>query len=131
MTEALLARMSAPLGAAVLIAVVLFLLRRRPAIKRLLGPPVTLAAVGNLLLVAFLWTRQVDFPLNLDLMEGTVLQHVQRAAAGVPIYAAPSAAFVALAYNPLYYEVAAASIEITRSMGSPRPVTRPTAAATS
>ena len=113
MTEALLAHMSAPLGAAVLIAVVLFLLRRRPAIERLLGPLVTVAAVGNLLLVALLWTRQVDFPLNLDLMEGTVLQHVQRAAAGVPIYAAPSAAFVALAYNPLYYEVAAAVGRVT------------------
>ena len=52
MTEALLARMAAPLGAAVLIAVVLLLLRRGPAIGRLLGPLVTLAAVGNLLLVA-------------------------------------------------------------------------------
>ena len=46
-------------------------------------------------------------------MEGTVLQHVQRAAAGVPIYRTPSPAFVALAYNPLYYEVGAAVGRVT------------------
>jgi hypothetical protein len=41
-------------------------------------------------------------------MEGTILQHVQRAAAGLPIYPEPSPGFVALAYNPLYYELGAA-----------------------
>src|SRR5262249_43259392 len=49
----------------------------------------------------------------LDLMEGTVLQHVERAAAGGPIYTAPAPDFVALAYNPLYYELGAAVGRLT------------------
>src|SRR4029453_4997319 len=37
-----------------------------------------------------------------------ILQHVHRVAAGLPIYPEPSPEFVALAYNPLYYELGAA-----------------------
>ena len=40
-------------------------------------------------------------------MEGTILQHVARAAHGLPVYPAPAPGYVALAYNPLYYYLCA------------------------
>ncbi len=101
-------RMVAPLAAAIGVALLLLPLRRREALGPLLDPLLIALAVANVALVGFLWTRQVGFPLDLDVMEGTVLQHVQRAAAGEPIYPAPSPAFVALAYNPLFYVLGAA-----------------------
>jgi hypothetical protein len=53
--------------------------------------------------VAFLWVNHIAFPLNLEAMELTVLQHLRRGIDGLPIYADPSPDFTALAYNPLYY----------------------------
>jgi hypothetical protein len=53
--------------------------------------------------VAFLWVNHVGFPGHLDLMEGTILQHVAQAAHGLPVYPEPTPAYVPLAYNPLYY----------------------------
>ena len=108
MSPFVLVRMAAPFTTAVVVAVLLLPLRRRPALGRVLRPLLVVLAAASIVLVGFLWTRQVDFPLDLDVMEGTLLQHVQRAAAGLPIYAAPSPEFVALAYNPLYYELGAA-----------------------
>lgn len=104
---ALSIRMALPAGAAVLLALVVLPWRRRAALRSVLRPLLVFLTVGNVLLVALLWCRQVDFPLNLDLMEGTVLQHVRRAAAGEPIYPAPTPEFVALVYNPLYYHLGA------------------------
>ena len=60
-------------------------------------------AAGNLALVAYLFTNHVTFPLHLDLMEGTVLEHLRRAVAGDPIYPEPGPEYVPFAYNPLYY----------------------------
>lgn len=60
----------------------------------------------NIAVLVFLVINQIDYPLNLDLMEGTVLQHYRRAAAGLAIYPEPSPDFVPLAYNPLYYVIA-------------------------
>ncbi|HWZ60414.1 MAG TPA: hypothetical protein VNW46_15650 [Gemmatimonadaceae bacterium] len=53
--------------------------------------------------VAFLWVDHVGFPGHLDLMEGTILQHVAQAAHGLPVYPEPTPTYVPLAYNPLYY----------------------------
>lgn len=63
---------------------------------------VALAGI-NIFFVVFLWFNHINFPLNLDLMEGTVLQHFQRAVAFKPIYPEPTPTYVPLAYNPLYY----------------------------
>ena len=54
----------------------------------------------------FLWYNHINFPLNLDLMEGVIWQHFQRAAAFQPIYIQPTPDFVPLTYNPLFYELA-------------------------
>lgn len=66
----------------------------------------TLYASGSVLLVAFLWWNHSSFPLNLEAMEGTILEHVRRAYAGLPVYPEPSPEFVALAYNPGFYYLA-------------------------
>ena len=63
---------------------------------------VGLAAL-NIGFVLFLWVNHIGFPLNLDLMEGTVLEHFRRALHGLPVYPAPTPDYVPFAYNPLYY----------------------------
>lgn len=60
-------------------------------------------ALAWILFMMFLWFNHVNFPLNLEAMELTVVQHLRRAMAGLPIYVAPSPDFVPLAYAPLYY----------------------------
>jgi 4-amino-4-deoxy-L-arabinose transferase-like glycosyltransferase len=62
-------------------------------------------AIISLIFILFLFFNHIGFPLNLDLMEGTVLQHFQQAVEGKAIYPAPSPAYVPLAYNPLYYVI--------------------------
>jgi hypothetical protein len=64
-------------------------------------------AGANILFMVFLWFNHARFPLHLDLMEGTVLQHLQRAVALQPIYPEPTPEYVPLAYNVLYYMLAA------------------------
>jgi hypothetical protein len=112
-SELVIVRMVLPCVAALGLAAVLAPFRREPALGRLLPPLLTLLAVGNLALTGFLWSRQIGFPLDLDVMEGAILQHVERAAAGLPIYPPPTPDFVALAYNPLYYELGAAVGRLT------------------
>jgi hypothetical protein len=63
-------------------------------------------AVVNIGFLIFLWFNHISFPLNLDLMEGTILQHFHRAASLEAIYPQPTPSFVPLAYNPLYYYLA-------------------------
>lgn len=63
-------------------------------------------ALVSLLLMLLIWLNNLTFPLNLEVMEGNILQHVQRLANASPIYVEPSADYVALDYNPLYYYIA-------------------------
>lgn len=69
------------------------------------GAAIAVAALGLLYIgiTSFLWLNHIGFPLSLDLMEGTILQHFRRAASFQPIYPDPSPEYVPLAYNPLYY----------------------------
>ena len=60
-------------------------------------------AVAWVLFMVYLWINHINFPLNLEAMELTVLQHLKRIMAGLPLYVAPSPDFVPLAYAPLYY----------------------------
>lgn len=69
-------------------------------------------ALIQIAFVVFLWINHYNFPLNLEAMEGTVLQHVKRVLAGLPIYVEPQPEFVPLAYNPLYYFVSALFCQI-------------------
>lgn len=60
-------------------------------------------AGGGFALVA---VGQLTFPGFTESMEGDILQHVERAAHGRPIYPAPGGEYIALAYMPLYYVLA-------------------------
>lgn len=113
MNRLLLVRMALPLAAAVALALSLAPFRRRASLGAVLRPILLVLAAANLALMGFLWSRQIGFPLHLDVMEGSVLQHVSRAAAGLPIYVAPEPEFVALAYNPLYYELGRVTGRVT------------------
>jgi len=78
-------------------------LRRDSNLSRVFLNLVALYAGAWILFMAYLWVNHVNFPLNLEAMELTVVQHFQRAVAGQPIYVEPSPGFVPLAYAPLYY----------------------------
>lgn len=78
-------------------------------------------AAAQLALLIYLFVDHARFPLFLDLMEGTVLQHVQRAASSQAIYSEPTPDFVPLAYNPLYYVLA---VPFTWILGTTLPTLR-------
>lgn len=60
-------------------------------------------ATAWVVFMAYLWINHINFPLNLEAMELTVLQHLERIMAGQALYVKPSPDFVPLAYAPLYY----------------------------
>jgi hypothetical protein len=60
-------------------------------------------AIAWVMFMAYVWVNHINFPLNLEAMELTIVQHFQRAVAGQPIYVDPSPDFVPFAYAPLYY----------------------------
>ena len=71
-------------------------------------------AASQLLLAGWVFRSHLFFPANLELMESTVLQHVLRLSAGLPLYVDPTPEFVALAYNPLFYAIC---VPFVRVMG--------------
>lgn len=87
----------------VFIAAEIRLASRRDRWSQVAHIGLALVAGVNLVLVVFLVLNQISFPLHLDLMEGSVLQHVQRASSGQPIYPEPTPEYGPLAYNPLFY----------------------------
>lgn len=64
-------------------------------------------ALANIVLFCIVAANHLRFPLNLEAMETTVLEHVHRAMTGLPIYTEPTAGFAPLAYTPLYYYLCA------------------------
>ncbi|MBK9926001.1 MAG: glycosyltransferase family 39 protein [Anaerolineales bacterium] len=60
-------------------------------------------AIAWILFMVYAWINHINFPLNLEAMELTVVQHLKRIMAGQPVYVEPSPDFVPLAYAPLYY----------------------------
>lgn len=97
------------------------LLSRSAGRGRLIRGALAAWAAVNLLFLAFLWVTHARFPLHLDLMEGTILQHVRRAAAGLVLYPEPAPEFVPFAYNALFYCLA---VPFTWLLGVSLPVLR-------
>lgn len=79
--------------------------RKQAGVTRLLLGVFTLYALGQLGFVLYAWGNRVTFPLNLEAMELLKLQHVKQLLTGQPLYGEPSADFIPLVYNPLYYYV--------------------------
>lgn len=67
----------------------------------------TLLAAGSAIVLIALVVNHLRFPLDLEVMEGVVLQHARRAMHGQSIYPLPSPDYVPLAYNALFYLLAA------------------------
>jgi len=61
---------------------------------------VWLASLSSILAFFILASRRVFYPLELDYIEGVMMDHVVRLAQGRPIYVAPSLDFITLAYMP-------------------------------
>lgn len=70
------------------------------------GSPAELACVAvGLVWVGYFWAcavARVDFPLELEWLEGVSLHHAQRIAQGEAVYPVPSERFVPLLYTPLH-----------------------------
>jgi hypothetical protein len=95
--------------------------RGRDLLGRSIVPLLTLAALFAL--GTLLWTLvlRAGFRYPLEWMEGASLEHALRLARGQPIYAAPSAEFVAYLYPPLSYVPFAAA---TALLGPTLPAAR-------
>lgn len=59
-------------------------------------------AGGSALMFTALAARRLFYPLELDCIEGIMMDHVVRLAHGQPIYVQPSLSFIPLAYMPTY-----------------------------
>ena len=106
---------------ALAIALVAALAFERIRLAYALPALLTALAAGSALVLAALVVNHVGFPFHLDLMEGVVMQHARRAMAGESIYPLPTPRFVPLAYNALFYIVAA---PVLRVFGDTMPVLR-------
>src|SRR6478735_8320342 len=60
--------------------------------------------LGAVLVVAL---ARINYPYDLEWMEGGTLEHVARVLGGQPLYVAPSLEFTPYIYAPLYYYVTA------------------------
>jgi 4-amino-4-deoxy-L-arabinose transferase-like glycosyltransferase len=69
------------------------------------------AAVCTIVLAALV-VNHIRDPFQLDLMEGVTMQHARRAMHGQSIYPLPTPEFVPLAYNALFYVIAAPFLRI-------------------
>jgi len=79
----------------------------RAGMARALPALLALIAAASAVVLVALVVNHVSFPFHLDLMEGVVLQHARRAMHGQGIYPLPTPEFVPLAYNALFYLLAA------------------------
>jgi hypothetical protein len=72
------------------------------------------AGLAGISVVAFLYValRRMGYPFDLEWMEGSIVEHVQRVLDGKPIYASPSVEFVPYLYNPLYYYASALAAKL-------------------
>jgi 4-amino-4-deoxy-L-arabinose transferase-like glycosyltransferase len=71
------------------------------------------ASGAFVLLLAVTMLLRARYPFELEWMEGATLEHVRRVLQGKPLYGKPSLEFVAFAYPPFYYYVAAGVARIT------------------
>lgn len=79
----------------------------RSRIPSALPTLLAILSAGSVIAVIALIVNHVRFPFFIDLMEGVVMQHAQRAMHAQAIYPLPTPEFVPLAYNALFYLLAA------------------------
>jgi 4-amino-4-deoxy-L-arabinose transferase-like glycosyltransferase len=72
-----------------------------------------LAAAGFIVMYVVVALKRLPYPFELEWMEGSMVDHVRRVLAGLPLYVPPSLDFVPFLYPPLYYWAAAAVAKLT------------------
>jgi hypothetical protein len=65
------------------------------------------AALAYLAAYVFVALRRIDYPFEIEWMEGGSAAHVARILGGEDLYAPPDLAFAAFIYTPLYFHVSA------------------------
>jgi hypothetical protein len=70
----------------------------------------SVAYIGTYLTIAL---SRMNYPFELEWMEGGVVDHVARVLHGLPLYVKPSIEFTPFIYTPLYYFVSACIAELT------------------
>ncbi|MCE5229744.1 glycosyltransferase family 39 protein [bacterium] len=70
---------------------------------------VAFVGVGFIVRFAVLALLRINYPYQLEWIEGGVLEHVRRVLEGRPLYAPPSLEWIAFIYPPFYYWVSAAA----------------------
>jgi hypothetical protein len=81
--------------------------------RRAIALLVCLATAAPIAVYLWIALHRVDYPYELDWMEGGSVELAGRVLAGHSLYAAPSITFVGWTYPPLFYWVAAAVAKIT------------------
>jgi len=81
-------------------------------VERFFKVAIIIYAFVQLIVLLYLWSNHISFPLNLEAMEVYILLHVKRVLSGLPIYVAPSENFVPFVYNPLYYYISIPFVKI-------------------
>jgi hypothetical protein len=89
------------------LALLLGIALERSRIPSALPALVGVLSAASVVAVIALVVNHVRFPFFIDLMEGVVMQHAQRAMHGQSIYPVPTPEYVPLAYNALFYVLAA------------------------
>ena len=92
-----------PLAIALIVAFAL----ERARLSAALPAVLTALATASAVVLATLIVNHVRFPFQIDVMEDVVLQHARRAMHGQSIYPVASPEYVPLAYNALFYVLAA------------------------
>jgi 4-amino-4-deoxy-L-arabinose transferase-like glycosyltransferase len=82
-----------------------------PRILRLLTLLTAAGFIAVFLIVAFV---RLSYPYDLEWMEGSMVDHVQRLVDGYPLYVRPSVDFTPFGYPPIYFYAAAG---LSRLMG--------------
>lgn len=60
-------------------------------------------AVLSIVILMLLFANHLTFPLNLEALESTLLQHLNQLMRGKPVYPEPTSDYIPLAYNVGYY----------------------------
>ncbi len=68
---------------------------------------VVVLVLGYVLVYLFIALSRLNYPFELEWMEGGSIEHIRRVLSGQPIYTAPSLTFTPFNYSPLYWWVSA------------------------
>ncbi|MEI9476833.1 MAG: glycosyltransferase family 39 protein [Deltaproteobacteria bacterium] len=80
---------------------------REPLVSKALTAAIVICGLVYILVYMAIVSQRIQYPFELEWMEGGSLDHVLRILAGKQIYVAPSIEFVPFMYTPVYYYVAA------------------------